>query len=110
MLARRATARVERVDYPPEEDRLGESGDREQRVGDREKHAQTTLGPELIQDAEVEAEQLHESGADVTRRELDTRPLHQRSRWLRHLPWVVLAEAEGGEEGGSPGALHRAVA
>lgn len=59
MLARLAARRVERVDQSPEEDRLRERGDGEERVGCREKRGQATFGTELAQDAEIQAKQMH---------------------------------------------------
>jgi hypothetical protein len=51
--------RVEPVDDAAEEDRLGERGDGEEHVGDGQPDAEPALGPELPEDASVEAQQLH---------------------------------------------------
>ncbi len=51
--------RVEPVDDAAEEDRLGERGDGEEHVGDGQPDAEPPLGPELPEDASVEAQQLH---------------------------------------------------
>src|SRR6185369_3556535 len=48
----------ERVDDAAEEDRLGELCGREAQIGDRQQPTEACLGPELTQDAEIQAEEV----------------------------------------------------
>ena len=43
----------EHVDDAPEQDRLGESGDGERHIGQREHRADAHIGPELSENADV---------------------------------------------------------